>query len=178
MATSVLVEPSGRIVVAGGAQSAMAVARLLPTGQLDTSFSGDGWLVHQVNYSDTAYGLARAANGQLLIVGTSLVTHSFQQTDFDMSVLRVNSNGTVDAAFGQRGMAYANLTSARYSRDQGTGITIQADGKIVISGSAYGNFSEATGVARFLSSGTLDPEFGIEGRVRVPLTQTLHRAMS
>ncbi len=87
-----------------------------------------------------------------------------------MSVLRVNTNGTIDASFGFSGMAYANFTSSLYSRDQGSGIAVQTDGKIVISGSAYGNFREYTGVARFLSDGTLDTTFGINGRTTVSVS--------
>lgn len=168
-ATTLLIDPSGRIVVAGGAREGMAVARVLPTGELDTSFSTDGWFTRQVNRNDKAYGLTRQANGQILVVGTSLVTQDFYSTNYDMSVTRVNTNGTVDAAFGFSGTTYANFLSARYSNDQGRGIAVQADGKIVISGSAYGNFAEYTGVARFLSNGALDVDFGTDGRVRVPV---------
>lgn len=169
-ATTLLVEPSGRIVVAGGAREGMAVARVLATGELDTSFSTDGWFTRQVNRNDKAYGLTRQTNGQILVVGTSLITQDFFGTNYDMSVTRVNTNGTVDAAFGFSGTTYANFLSGRYSNDQGRGIAVQADGKIVISGSAYGNFDEYTGVARFLSNGALDVDFGTEGRVRVPVS--------
>ena len=172
-ATALLIEPSGRIVVAGGAQNAMAVARLLSTGQLDTSFSNDGWFVHQVNFTDTAYGLARQANGRILVAGTSLVTQSYPQTNFDMSVLRVNTNGSIDATFGFSGMAYANFAFSLYSRDQGSSIAVQADGKIVISGSAYGNFRSYTAVARFLTDGSLDDAFGSNGRATVLVSQDI-----
>ena len=172
-ATALMIEPSGRIVVAGGAESAMAIARLLPSGQLDTSFSSDGWLVHQVNHTDTAYGLARQANGRILVVGTSLVTQGYPQTNFDMSVLRLNTNGSIDATFGFSGMAYANFAFSLYSRDQGSGIAVQADGKIVVSGSAYSNFRSYTAVARFLTDGSLDNDFGSNGRTTVPVGQDI-----
>lgn len=168
-ATALLIEPSGRIVIAGGAEEGIALARLLPSGQLDTAFSGDGWLVKQVSHSDTAYGIARQPNGQILVVGTSLVSLVYNNINFDMSVMRINTNGSIDAAFGNSGLAYVNFLSSTYSRDQGRGIAVQADGKIVISGSVYGNFSEYTGVARLSSNGVLDPDFGSEGRVRVPV---------
>lgn len=169
-ATTLLIEPNGRIVVAGGARDGMAVARVLASGELDTSFSSDGWFTRQPNFSDVAYGLARQANGQVLVLGTSLITRDYFSTNYDMAVTRLHTNGSVDTAFGINGTSYANFTSSRYSNDQGRGIAVQADGKIVISGSAYGNFNEYTGVARFLSNGTLDPDFGIEGRVRVPVS--------
>ena len=173
-ATAVLVEPSGRIVVAGRAQSSIAVARLLLSGQLDTAFSGDGWLVKQINLSDAAYGIARQANGQILVVGNSLVrkidtVNNWDATNYDMTVLRINPNGTIDAAFGVGGMAYADFYASLYAHDTGTSIAVQADGKIVLSGTANTGPTEATGVVRLLPSGTLDPSFGVNGLVSVPI---------
>ncbi len=166
-ATTLLIEPNGRIIVAGGAEAAFAVARLLPSGQLDTGFSGDGLLVRQLNYSDTAYGLTRQSDGKILVVGTSLVTQAYPQTNYDMSVMRLTVHGGIDTTFGFSGITYANFVASNFSRDQGSGIAVQADGKILISGSAYGGFRQYTGVARFMADGTLDNSFGIEGRVRV-----------
>ncbi len=168
-ATSLLVEPTGRVVIAGGAQQGLAVARLLTNGQLDTSFSQDGTFARQFTRSDVAYGLARQTNGQILVVGSSWVDLSFNYTNFDMFVLRINTNGSVDAGFDGDGIAHVNFSGSNYSRDSGHGIAIQADGRIVITGSVYGNFSQFTGVARLNTDGSLDNSFGIEGRKRLPI---------
>ena len=144
-ATSLLIEPSGRIVVAGGAREGIAVARLLTDGQLDTSFDSDGKQSRQYNRSDTAYGLARQANGRILVVGTSWGTSEYNYSDIDMFLMRINTNGSVDATFDGDGIAYVNFANSAYSNDSGHGVAVQADGRIVVTGSVYASFRNYTG---------------------------------
>ncbi len=134
----------GRLSWPVRARDGMAVARVLASGELDTSFSTDGWFTRQVNRNDKAYGLARQANGQILVVGTSLVTQDFSVTNYDMSVTRVNTNGTVDAAFGFSGTTYAKFQFvALFQRSR----PWQSRSKRMArfsSALSYGNFDEYT----------------------------------
>jgi uncharacterized delta-60 repeat protein len=75
-ADDVLVQPDGKIVIAGsanlGAGAEVLLARLLPSGVLDRGFGGDGFVLTTVPGSaeDAADGLTRLADGRLLVVGT------------------------------------------------------------------------------------------------------------
>ncbi|MCC6511028.1 MAG: hypothetical protein IT423_18140, partial [Pirellulaceae bacterium] len=168
-ATSILVETSGRIVVAGGAGTAIAVARLLDTGAVDTGFATAGKFIRQLTFSATAYALTQQANGRILVAGTAQLSTQFGNVNTDMFVLRLNTNGTNDSSFSGDGFAFVDFVSARVSRDQARGVAVQADGRILVTGSVYGNFSDYAGLARLNVNGSLDDTFGDQGRVRYPL---------
>jgi uncharacterized delta-60 repeat protein len=94
-------DAQGRIVVAGGSQGDMAVARLLPDGTLDSSFDGDGVKVIE---SGPTMGGERArsvaidpASGAILIFGDASVGTS--PTNQDLAVARLTSTGALDASF-------------------------------------------------------------------------------
>jgi uncharacterized delta-60 repeat protein len=82
------------------------------------------------------------------------------------SVMRINSNGTVDTTFGNGGTASAPLSSAgAYS------LLVQPpDGKIVVAGTIRpGPAREDFVVARFTPSGSPDETFGSGGTVTTDL---------
>ena len=70
----ILVQPDGKLVVAGEAGTAtgqdFALARYNPDGSLDTSFGSGGWVVTDF-FGDDDYGraLARQPDGKLLVAG-------------------------------------------------------------------------------------------------------------
>ena len=185
------VQRNGRIVAVGwrlhggDAQDDMllAVARFLPNGRIDSSFSRDGRLsldfgygddlgsavasrdgVQSVNFArqryDDAYGLALQPDGRIVAAGLSAV--GFLREDPRIAVLRLNRNGTLDRRFGKRllkpgahgGYARAVLT------DRGGGI--------VVGGLAYDDSeldTAAWAVVRYRSNGVLDRSFGKGGIV-------------
>lgn len=74
----VLVRPSdGKIIMAGyvtKGKNNFAIARLMPSGALDTSFSGDGKLDIQFGYDDIAYAVAADGDGRFVLAGRSKQT--------------------------------------------------------------------------------------------------------
>jgi uncharacterized delta-60 repeat protein len=94
-------------------------------------------------------------------------------------VLRFQSDGTLDTTFGgadagaPHGWVLAELAHGAGRAEQ---LALQADGKIVTAGLVAGPESIDIGVARFTSSGVLDPTFGHipdrPGRVVVDFGQT------
>jgi uncharacterized delta-60 repeat protein len=75
-ACDVLVQPGGKIVVAGeasnGSNSDFALARLNSNGALDATFSGDGkLLIGFAGQDDWATSLVRQANGRYVLGGTA-----------------------------------------------------------------------------------------------------------
>ena len=79
-------------------------------------------------------------------------------SNFDFALIRYNSNGTLDPAFGKGGIVSIDI---RNGDDQVSAVAIQADGKIVVAGYSNTDFA----LARFRENGTLDAAFGTGGKV-------------
>jgi len=164
-AYALTVQSDGKIVVAGySSQSGtddFALARYLPDGTLDTSFSGDGKLTTAFGTStDRAYDVAVQSDGKIVAVGYSIQSGS--GTDF--AVARYDASGNLDGTFDGDGKATANFT---ISTDQAFAVAIQSDGKIVAAGSSY---QPATGtddfaLVRYNANGSLDTSFDADGKV-------------
>jgi uncharacterized delta-60 repeat protein len=130
----VALAPDGRIVVAGGASDpagpggVFAVARLLRSGALDTSFDGDGWKTTDLaGFDESALAVAVQLDGRILAAGTSA------NPDFtrDFALVRLNADGSDDLTFGALGRVITDFVG---TTDEVRGIALQADGKIVLAG--------------------------------------------
>jgi uncharacterized delta-60 repeat protein len=122
-------QTDGRIVVAGGSAGQFAVARLMPSGSLDPSFSEDGRLTTDIgseepwNPQETAYDVA--LEGRLILVaGTG---------NGDFALARYGPGGSLDRSFSGDG----RLTTDFGSEDIATAIALAPDGKIVAGGSTF-----------------------------------------
>jgi len=135
----------------GGSPKAEAVldVRVLSAG-LDSNFGTQGLLEFAVGKSlDQTYAFARQPDGKVIVAGeTYSGSHKF------MFVARMLQDGSVDATFGELGVARIGVTAPA------TDIAIQSDGKVLASVSGY--------LFRLDAGGVLDPTFGEEGHVTVP----------
>ena len=109
VASSVVVQPDGKIVVAGGAfplftfAGDFKVARYNPDGSLDTSF-GDGGIV-TTTFPEGSYAsdVALQADGKIIAAGTVFVDFNpGESSNTDFALARYNPDGTPDAPFGKR----------------------------------------------------------------------------
>lgn len=174
-ARAVALYPDGRIVAAGfvpnGGETGTdwAIARYLPDGTLDTTFSGDGRIVENViSTIDRAYAVAIQPDGKALVGG--YVFNPTNSSD-DVAVLRYNEDGTLDPTFGVGGKAIIDLSDVpQGSADQAYAMALQEDGKIVLAGGSARFGQDPQGqnliVARVNPNGTLDTGFGAGGSVR------------
>jgi uncharacterized delta-60 repeat protein len=140
VARVVLVQPNGRIVVAGGgaAASSFCVARLRINGALDTTFGSGGKRVIDFGGADeSAYGAALQPDGKIVVAG-------YTQADEDVAVARINANGSLDAAFGAAGKATVDFGAATF----GNAVALQPNGRVVVAGQRTGTDNFA--VARLL----------------------------
>jgi uncharacterized delta-60 repeat protein len=165
-ARAIAVDGQGRILLAGstmGISVDVAVARLLPGGALDTSFSGNGRFRVDLGAADEAYDVA-VADGKILVVGER---HGATRTRW--FVLRLRANGTLDPTFGGDGRVFTDF-GRRF--EHARAVKIQPDGRILVGGSVSNGTNESWAFARYLVGGGLDHSFGGDGRVTMSLSMS------
>ncbi len=158
-ANAVVALSGGRFAVAGGTGdpdgTAFAVARYLPGGRLDTSFSADGRVVTEFWPGDEygsvvdlmRWGDLLAAVGETAPVGGG----------FDVALARYGADGKLDASFGGGdGKATEDISAWDFAR----GGVLQKNGFFVV-----GGYTEISGqwdavFLRFNASGHLDMAWG------------------
>jgi uncharacterized delta-60 repeat protein len=158
-ARALAVQDDGRIVVVGdtSTNSAMAVARLTSTGELDSTFSGDGKATIDFALGeDEGWDVAIQENGRILVAGTAAVNGGSV-----FAVVRLLSNGALDTSFGPSGSGATTIDFGAVS--EGHAIILQRDGKIVVAGST--DTATSVAIARLTVGGLLDPSFSGDGRV-------------
>ncbi|PBC62611.1 calcium-binding protein [Streptomyces sp. Tue6028] len=155
-ADDVKVQPDGKIVSVGSSDGDFAVARHNADGTPDTGFSGDGKVTTDIDNGqyDEAHGVAVQPDGKIVVVGTSW--RDFEDCCW-FTVARYNADGSVDTSFGTNGRVLTDFSGPTEAMD----VALQPDGKIVAAGYSGGRAA----VARYLTTGALDPGFGTGGMV-------------
>jgi uncharacterized delta-60 repeat protein len=156
-AVGVKVKPDGKIVAAGstennfdGVGDGLVVARFDAAGNLDPTFGigGRTFFRPDVNPSDysAAYDLALQADGDIVVLGNP----ENNRTKFYLA--RLDGSGSLDATFGTGGIVATSIgTKVQASR-----LAIQADGKIVTTGSTTSDGTNWNWVlVRYLGSATV-----------------------
>jgi uncharacterized delta-60 repeat protein len=159
------IQSDGKIVMSGwiwnGAESDFVVYRYNPNGALDTTFSGDGRA--RINFAagpvDWADDLALQVDGKILVSGFACDNLGFENCDF--AVARLNTNGALDATFSLDGKQLINFGANDFSDS----VAVQANGRIILSGSKNSATSGSCALARLNSNGSLDTSFSTDGRV-------------
>ncbi len=160
------IQPDGKIVAAGHARMGgtvdFAVARYNSDGSLDTSFDMDGKLSTQLSTSDDSIKAVHVQpDGKIVATGYGVALFN---TDFDFAVVRYNADGSLDNSFGGGGTV---LTGFSTGEDEfALAAVLQPDGKIVAGGYARtpGGVSSNFALVRYNQDGSLDTNFGTEGR--------------
>jgi uncharacterized delta-60 repeat protein len=131
-----VVQPDGKIVVVGGAQSVfgdpdgLAVARYNSDGSPDVSFGNNG----TVTTNDTNLGkflwataVALQQDGRILVTGILSDTNA-------LAVLRYNTDGTLDNSFGSGGIAATTVISNSSAGHAARDVAVGSDNAIVVVG--------------------------------------------
>jgi uncharacterized delta-60 repeat protein len=182
--SSVVIQPDGKIVVAGGAFPLFTflgnfeLVRYNPNGSLDTSFGNGGIVTTNFPQGSYAFDVALQPDGKIIAAGTVFVNFDpGESSDTDFALARYNSDGTPDATFGNGGQVSTDFLGFE---DDAFSVLIQPDGKIVAVGSANdpATFYDFA-VARYLSNGMIDTTFGVAGKVHTDFgDQNFDRARS
>ena len=168
-ASSVVVQPDGKIIVAGGtflsfpaAGGQFALARYNSDGSLDTSF-GVGGLVRTSFGSSGCFAstLVLQPDGKIIAGGTNFID---LQTNSNFGLVRYNSDGSLDSSFGNGGEVSTEFDGLL---DNVSAVLVQPDGKIIAVGAASSSITSFDfALVRYLSNGTIDTTFGSAGKVR------------
>jgi uncharacterized delta-60 repeat protein len=160
-ASSVALQTDGKILAAGATSppgpdvADVALVRYNPDGTLDTSFgAGTGKVTTEfvTGKTDNIHSVALQRDGKIVAGGAS-----HDGRNYRFALVRYNSDGTLDTAFGGTG----KVISADIG-DLVNSIAVQGDGKIVAAGADFK-------VVRYNSDGTLDTSFGGTGVVRTSI---------
>lgn len=170
--------PHGQVVVAYGSNDKLCVRRLTAQGQQDFTFGspglGEAALFDPLSsqHSLTAVSVIAQPDGKLLVLANRLTPPS-ESISTPTYLFRLNSNGSLDTAFGTSGCAF---DSGLYSVSTAPpAMILRPNGDIWVAVSS----PRATGVrmARLKSDGSPDPSFGDEGVGEAPMAplNALHR---
>ena len=157
-ANSVAIQPDGKIVVAGQTNGDYALVRYSSNGILDNTFGSSGKVITDFTSNDYGNSLVLQPDGKIIVGGQSV------GNNWDFSMARYTSNGTLDNTFGTSGKVTMDFNPGGYSYDYGGFVTLQPNGKILLAGSAYDTV-HYFGLLRYNSNGTADNTFGTNGKV-------------
>jgi uncharacterized delta-60 repeat protein len=149
---AIAVQSDGQILIGGGfnnynGTAINGIARLNANGTLDTTFDpGEGT-------DDQIETIAIQSDGKILIGGDFSTYNSINRSH----IVRVNTNGTLDAGFDP---GTGTHTDSDSDDEYINSLSIQPDGKIIIAGEFISyNGTDRFGIARINSNGSLDEEF-------------------
>ena len=145
--------------------SLLFTVALAASGDLDTTFSGDGKVTSfavpsNPGRSDTAWGVAiQPADGKIVVAGDSRISSKGIN---DFVVLRYQPDGTLDTTFSGDGRQLTNFGGY----DQALDVALQSDGKFVAAGQTCNADSSICDVAlaRYKPGGSLDTTFSGDGK--------------
>lgn len=163
-ARDLVVQPDGRIVVAGYAYNGttydFALARYSESGDLDTAFGSQGTVLTPIGTkSDYAREVALQSDGKIVVAG-----YAYNGTNYDFAVARYDSDGTLDTTFDADGFA---LTPLGGGHDYGRAVALQPDGKVVVGGHAHNGTNADFAAVRYEATGALDLAFDTDGMTTV-----------
>ena len=174
LASEAVLQPDGKIVAAGtavGSVKSFALARCNANGSLDTTFGNGGRVLTSTgNENAVLNSTALQSDGRIVVAGYSRPTDNY-----DFTVARYTSSGTLDSSFGTNGIVTTDFNSGY---DIASKVLIQRNGKIVAVGSSYEAATANISLARYNMDGMPDGNFGQGGKVFAPTQQTSTRIAS
>ncbi len=157
-ASANLIQPDSKIVVAGGDNLRIMIARYNPDGSLDNTFGINGQVISKfANMYNGVNDIILQPDGKIVTTGS---TAGFDG-EGDALLVRYLPNGSIDSSFGTNGIVINKLqyNSLTYR------VALQNNGKIVTAGvtgggtETYDHFL----VQRYNPDGSIDSAFGDNG---------------
>ena len=169
-ALAVVVQPDGKIVVAGTSSDAtgsdMAVARYHNNGTPDLTFDGDGMALVDLGKESSARAVAVQQDGKLVLAGTAAHQDGDVCCSSDFALVRLTRRGALDTSFGDGGRVFTEFSPGpEHASGAASAVVVRPDGRIIAAGASFaGGTSADFAVARYRLDGSLDPTFSRDGR--------------
>lgn len=173
-AMAVAVQPDGKVLAAGWVGGDYTVVRYNADGTPDSTFGtkGKAALTFSKFSSDFVYNLVVQPDGKIVLAGET----SSDGTNWNLGLMRLNANGSLDSSFGSGGKVITNLGSTldtpfawvhltSLALDPSSSALDPNSGKLVIA-ARWGVGAE---IIRYNTNGTVDTGFGSGGTGRVHL---------
>ncbi|MBA1419794.1 MAG: hypothetical protein FAF03_02775 [Epsilonproteobacteria bacterium] len=159
---SIALQSDGKILLAGysfnGTNTDFALIRYNSDGSLDSSFDSDGIVNTDISAnSDVALSLSLQVDDKILVTG-----YASNGTDWDIALLRYNTDGTLDTDFNGSGIV---TTDFGIGDDIGQTVLVQPDGKILVSGTSFNGVDNDFALLRYNTDGSLDTTFSGDGKL-------------
>ena len=131
LAKSVILQPNGKILVAGSSQSSLsnddfAIVRYNPDGTVDINFGVNGAVQTDLG-NDYGNDIALQKDGKIILIGSSATG-----TIYDFAALCYDTLGVLDDSFGNNGVIRTSFGSGD---SDGNAVCLKDDGEIIIAGS-------------------------------------------
>lgn len=168
-ALDVAIQSDGKIVAAGYVRnlfpdplgpSDFAVARFNADGSTDMTFGVGGKITTDfATNHDEGNAVAIQADGRIVVAGAAEAAANA----FDFGLARYNTNGIPDTSWGGDGTVLTNFGGT----DSASGLAVQPDQMIVAVGSTTQSGGVDTALARYTTTGGLDPGFDGNGMATI-----------
>jgi uncharacterized delta-60 repeat protein len=155
-AWALAIQPDGRILAGGEADTDFGLSRYDAAGTLDPRFGAGGKAVTDLGGDDRINAMALQADGKVVVAGIA--------RGHDFALARYDADGTLDATFGNEGRVIADFNGESAAA---WAVAARADGVIVAAG-LVGSFPTARfAVVRYNPDGSLDSSFDGDGAATV-----------
>ncbi|MBK9270321.1 MAG: hypothetical protein IPM48_01875 [Saprospiraceae bacterium] len=173
-AHAISIQSNGKILLAGYAtrndKTLIALVRYNADGSNDISFGLNG--IVTTDFGQPLFTKVYAKDISIQSDGKIVLVCNGNDR---LTILRYNVNGTLDSSFDGDGIVQTNNP---FDKITVGGLELQADGKIVISGSVLNSNISKIFVTRYNSNGSLDTNFGINGISRFNFDTTSNPTFS
>ncbi len=173
--SSIGYQSDGRLLIGGICGNQIcAIAYLQDGSAIDTAFANNGLLLNGFTgtFNRETYAMAIDPNDRVLLGGSCFIS---SQPVFCVS--RFTSSGQADASF-----TNGVVAALPGSQDYAYAMTVQSDGKILLTGQAFNTVNSSTAfdfaTVRYNADGTLDTGFGTNGYVVTRIADSYSEARS
>jgi len=128
-------------------------------GSLDLTFGTNGKVTTDFGGYEEGHAVTIQRDGKLLVAG-----YAASQNKDDFALVRYNTDGSLDSAFGNNGLVTTDLGDYDY----GYAMVIASDSKIIVAGYT-GSDNVDFALVRYNSDGSLDTTFDTDGKVTTDL---------
>jgi uncharacterized delta-60 repeat protein len=150
------IQPDGKVITAGNADSTIAVVRFNQDGSPDNTFGKHGKVIPPASSIENCSAVLVQPDGKIIIGGFSATS-----ADIDFTLIRFNPVGSLDTTFGANGIV---KTSFGILSDGISTLVLQPDGKIFAAGFNQSYEALKIAAARYNTDGSPDLTFNDDGK--------------